>query len=203
MVYSCIQFSTTHGPHGSSCDESQTGVSLYSPPDQTGILWQQWPPVTQNVLHSQVVPNKLKASVRGDTRINTSLVPIHAFLGSCKQLQTGAKFVTVITKKCQKYLNMHSPVQHLLYCFCWPCEMWTKSFDHVANFFTGWVEKPNHIIIFMSLFSSHFCKVKPNSSTSMLQCCLLTTFCKKYSWLVHSFCKKILQPMISIFDTQS
>ena len=69
----------------SSCDESQTGVSLCSPPDQTSILWQQWPPVTQNVLHSQVVPNELKASVRGDTRINTSLVPIQAFLGSCKQ----------------------------------------------------------------------------------------------------------------------
>ena len=117
----------------SSCDESQTGVSLCSPPDQTSILWQQWPPVTQNVLHSQVVPNELKASVRGDTRINTSLVPIQAFLGSCKQSQTGAKFVTVITKKCQKYLNIHSPadpafILQILYCFCWPCKMWTKSF---------------------------------------------------------------------------
>ena len=49
--------------------------------------------------------------------MNTSLVPIQAFFGSCKQLQTGAKFVTVITKKVveikRTVQNIHSPVQHL------------------------------------------------------------------------------------------
>ena len=118
----------------SSCDESQTGISLYSPPDQTGILWQQWPPVTQNVLHSQVVPNKLKASVHkvtGDTRINTSLVPMQAFLGSCKQSQTGVKLVTVNVRNISIFIHQSSIYStnytiKFYCCFWWPCKMWTK-----------------------------------------------------------------------------